>query len=320
MASLINLLNQQKIPLQAHHIFGRQPDTCTTQILSPDVSRTHATVVWEGEQWKIKDTSSNGTFINQKRITAGEYIPLSTGDEIRFGSLDADAWLVSDLTEPRCFLAPILPHLPRIELVDICALPSENEPDFVIFKSGEHWVLEVDGTHQDLKTGDIVGSGKHQWRYIDARPTMSTRNVHRTLQPTTLCDLTFHFFVSQNEEHVSLTLKSQTKDFELGERCHHYLLLLLARQRRIDKAQDVNESEQGWITKELLVKMLGMQESHINIQIFRFRKQVVNALPEITALHQVVERRTGALRLAHDRIDIRGGAKLQLPAEATLSD
>lgn len=313
MASLINLKNQQKISLQAHHIFGRQPDTSTTQILSPDVSRTHATIMWEGEQWKIKDTSSNGTFIGPKRITAGEYIPLSIGDEIRFGSADADIWQVNDLAEPRCFLAPMMAHLPRIELVDICALPSESEPDFVIFKSGEQWVLELDGTHQVLNTGDIVGSGNHQWRYIDARPTLSTRNVNCSLQPTQLNDLAFHFYVSQNEEHVSLTLKSHTKDFDLGERCHHYLLLLLARQRLEDKENGVINSEQGWIKKELLVKMLGMQESHINIQIFRFRKQVVNVLPDITALHHVVERRTGSLRLAHDLFDIRGGAKAPKP-------
>ncbi|HEY7772332.1 MAG TPA: FHA domain-containing protein [Marinagarivorans sp.] len=312
MASLLNLKNKQKIALQAHHIFGRQPDTSTTQILSPDVSRTHATIMWEGEQWKIKDTSCNGTYLGNKRIAAGEYVALSIGDEIRFGRLDADAWQVCELTEPRCFLAPMQVHLPRIELVDICAIPSENEPEFVIYKSAEQWVLEAEGRHKVLSTGDIVGNRNHQWRYIDARPTLTTRNGNHRYQPSKLTDICFVFHVSQNEEHVSLSLKSPNKSISLGERCHHYLLLLLARQRVNDKQSGVQASEQGWIKKDVLVKMLGMQENHINIQIFRFRKQVIEALPSIAALHEVIERRTGALRLAHDNFVVRGGSAGQV--------
>lgn len=314
MASLINLRSQQKISLRTHHIFGRQPDTSTTQILSPDVSRTHATIAWEGTRWRIKDTSTNGTFLNGQRLPAGVYKDLTVDDSIQFGSSEGDSWQVASLDEPLCMLMPMHPHLERIELNKLCALPSENEPLCVIYPSGEKWIYEADGHSHVLTTGDVVGTAEHQWRYIDARPTLATRNC----APTPIChqavDVQFHFCVSQNEEHVSLKVRFNQREIDLGERSHHYLLLLLARKRLADKTAGIIESEQGWLTKEELSRMLGLQENHINIQVFRFRKKITEALPDVPALHQTVARRTGALRIEYGNIVIEGGCEaLQKP-------
>lgn len=317
MASLINLRSQQKISLRTHHIFGRQPDTSTTQILSPDVSRTHATIAWEGTRWRIKDTSTNGTFLNGARLPAGIYRDLMVNDTIQFGSQEGDSWQVASLDEPKCMLMPMHPHLERIELNELCALPSENNPLCVIYPSGEKWIYEADGHSHVLTTGDVVGTAEHQWRYIDARPTLATRNCAPSPIVHQPVDVQFQFCVSQNEEHVSLKVALNHRLIDLGERSHHYLLLLLARKRLADKIQGISDSEQGWLAKEELSRMLGLQENHINIQVFRFRKQITETLPDVPALHQTVARRTGALRIDYDNIVIEGGCEAMQKLEVT---
>lgn len=307
MASLVNTRSQQKISLRGNHIFGRQPDTSTTQLLSPDVSRIHATIAWEGSKWQIKDSSTNGTFVNGKRLLPSVYTDLHDQDTVQFGSLEADSWEVASLDEPRSMLIPMQAGLPCIELTALCALPSEDKPECVIYPEGNQWLYEADGTCQALSSGDVVGTSECQWRYIDAFPTMATRNSTPRKASNLVENVQFCFQVSQNEEHVSLTIKCDELSVDLGERSHHYLLLLLARQRAEDHRKGVLEVEQGWLTKELLGSMMGLQENHINIQVFRFRKQISEAIPQLTALHQAIARRTGALRLDYTDIVIKGG-------------
>ena len=71
------------------------------------------------------------------------------------------------------------------------------------------------------------------------------------------------------------------------------------------------KADQGWLDKEKLGKMLKLNENHINIQIYRFRKQLISASPQSLALPQAIERRSGEIRIACDNIEIHGG--MQLP-------
>ncbi|HOV13345.1 MAG TPA: FHA domain-containing protein [Spirochaetota bacterium] len=61
----------------------------TNQLVIADgkVSRYHAIVTFENGDAFIKDTnSSNGTFINEKPISAGVKIKLNNGDKIKVGN------------------------------------------------------------------------------------------------------------------------------------------------------------------------------------------------------------------------------------------
>ena len=93
--------------------------------------------------------------------------------------------------------------------------------------------------------------------------------------------LAFKFDVSQNEEHVSLQVDVDGKVNHLGERNHHYLILMLARQYIQDVGLELLPSECGWIDKNVLCRMLGQNESHLNIQVFRFRKQIMGLCGKI---------------------------------------
>jgi serine/threonine protein kinase len=52
------------------------------------VSRQHARLVRRGENWMLEDlNSTNGTFVNDKRVSPSEPAPLNAGDSVRCGQL-----------------------------------------------------------------------------------------------------------------------------------------------------------------------------------------------------------------------------------------
>ena len=90
--------------------------------------------------------------------------------------------------------------------------------------------------------------------------------------------ISLHFDVSLDEEHVFLSITQDQRRLDLGERVHHYALLTLARRRLADRASGIDPHSQGWIDTELLSKMLGLEAAHLNIQIFRMRRQIALAM------------------------------------------
>jgi len=73
-------------PLEGEEItIGRAPG-CTLQIDSPGVSRQHAHLTFQNNQYLLEDLgSSNGTFVNGERISAP--VPLQHGDLLSLGRL-----------------------------------------------------------------------------------------------------------------------------------------------------------------------------------------------------------------------------------------
>ena len=310
MAVIKNTLTDEKITLQVQHTFGRQAETCNTVLTHANMSRLHAVISWDGDCWAIKDSnSSNGTYRNGNKQKGGVNYPLSKHDKLQFGSLQAECWEILSLDPPKSLLTPLTPGLQTIELDNIAALPSDENPEITLYlNEGGQWLCESAAGVAILQSGDLVGTHDQTWRFIDNKPaTKTSTNDGPQSPPEHIC---YEFDVSQNEEHVSIKLAIDDEDTDLGQRSHHYLLLLLARQRLQDKNQGIAESEQGWINKKVLMKMLGFEETHINIQIYRFRKQLVAALPNILALHNAIERRSGELRLSCANIVIRGGMKI----------
>ena len=56
-------------------------------IADPMVSRFHAVVTFENDEASIKDTdSSNGTYVNNKKVEQGKKYKLKNGDKIKVGT------------------------------------------------------------------------------------------------------------------------------------------------------------------------------------------------------------------------------------------
>lgn len=308
MAKMINKNTEEQVTLLIQHIFGRHPSTSHTVLKALDVSRMHATVFWDGEEWLLQDSSSNGTFLNGQLVQKGIKHRLHKGDEVQFASQSADTWVMDSTSAPKSLLVPVTKGLKTIELSDLAVLPNEDNPEVTLYLSPNgHWVCESPLGISVLKSGDLVGTSDQTWRFIEARASDETQKLESTDMPVSL-QVSVYFDVSQNEEHVSLRFKMAGHEYNLGQRNHHYMLLLLARKRIQDKEKGLTEAEQGWVDKETLSRMLGQNENHINIQVYRFRKQLVDILPKSCALPQAIERRTREIRFVYDSVEIIGGS------------
>lgn len=309
MATLLNLKNSEKINLLALHLIGRHPSSCHMVLNNPKASRVHATISWDGEVWSIQDNSTNGTWVNGTRLLPNTNQTLKVTDRMYFSNPDVGIWEVEDVEPPKSMLQPQTANASVVVLQDIVVLPSEEAPELTLYLSQDgHWVCESDMGTSVLYDGNKVGVSGMIWRFIEASGCAETVQIEA--RPDGPSGVGIHFIVSQNEEHVSMTMSISEHQLDLGERSHHYLLLLLARKYAEDKAAGLTELEQGWLEKEQLVKMLQLDEIHINMQIYRFRKQLLKALPENVALPQMIERRKGEVRFVCDNVRIDGGMQM----------
>lgn len=281
MAKIININTEEKVTLMPQHLFGRQFNAPHSLLFEPDSSCMHATIFWNGSVWVLQDLSSNGTYVNGKRIHGGREYHLHLDDLINFGSLSGEAWRIVELSSPNSLLILVTLGLPTM-------VP---------------------------KVTELVSRRAQVWLFIGASST-AERLQSDVSDLETVEQVSIQFMVSQNEEHVAMKLTMGCQVFDLGQRNHHYLLLILARKRLDDAIKGVRADEQGWIDKELLSKILGQSENHINIQIYRFRKQIVQLLSNSSSLPQAIERRTREIRFAYDNVNIIGGAEA-VPTKGT---
>jgi two-component system, cell cycle response regulator len=70
------------LPINSTSTFGRAPE-CTFTFDDESLSREHATVVSAAGEYFLKDTSTNGSFINDVRLERGT--PLFDGDRVQLG-------------------------------------------------------------------------------------------------------------------------------------------------------------------------------------------------------------------------------------------
>ncbi len=319
MALFINQLDGRAIVLRPLHAFGRRPTVCQTVVKAPDVSLVHALVRWNQQAWEIVDQSRNGTLVNGVRLASGRWAPLSVGAKVRMGTGDETAWTVAELSPPVTCLFPAdgqgrpLALNPRGTL-----LPNVHEPEAnVLFQDGRWMVESVEGS-EPLNDGAMVHTSAGSWEFVLCDDLELTREIAIPPAPpaplSRLADVTLLFHVSQNEEHASLTLlDAHGKNVSLGERIHHYTLVTLARVRQRDALRGIAEQSQGWIDMEALSRMLGVEPSYVNIQVFRAKHQLLNALGDDPAMPPLVERRRGSLRFGDYPFEIRGGASGEQP-------
>lgn len=78
--------NKQKIKLVAKITIGRDTDNSVV-IDNKLASRHHAVIQKVKDEYFVRDeNSTNGTFVNDRRIPPGKYVKLSAGDKITIGN------------------------------------------------------------------------------------------------------------------------------------------------------------------------------------------------------------------------------------------
>ncbi|MFT3856935.1 MAG: FHA domain-containing protein [Aquabacterium sp.] len=308
MAVLQNQSTGRRIILRPLHAFGRYAAACQTVMRSADVSQIHARVRWEGVRWELIDQSRNGTTVNGRRVPAGVWIPLEVGAVIRMGADDEAVWTVMCVEPPHTCLFPLdtlaapIPLRPQGTL-----LPDEQQAVAEIHCRDGHWLVEYPEGLDHLVDGAAVRINDTTWEFVLCPVLQETVESRDALQIKSPGEVALHFAVSLNEEHTQLRLLHGQQLIDLGERIHHYTLLTLARQRLSDIERSVPALSQGWVSVEQLARMLGVDTGYINIQLFRAKHQVGNALPSDVDFAPLIERRRGEIRFGDNAFSIRRG-------------
>jgi FHA domain len=292
--------------LLSRHLVGRSR-LAALRMREPTVSGEHAVLRWTGTEWELHDLGSrNGTTLDGRRLAAGERVGLARGALLTFGQAE-NAWVLTDASPPTIMAVPVEGGEPAAARNDLLALPSDDDPQAVIYRDAKgDWMLEQAG--EGMRITDLhafrVGGRDFTIRVPDLiAPTweQSARDLH-------LDALSLHFAVSRDEEYVALTARAGNHVVDLGARAHHVVLLMLARSRLEDRAARagaaMQESAEGWVYQDELARKLGMDETHLNVAVFRCRRQLGEA--GIAGAANIIERRrpTRELRLGVKDIEV----------------
>ncbi|AOK20722.1 DNA-binding protein [Burkholderia cepacia] len=308
MAILMNDSSGEACLLRAYHVFGRDAARCDTVIPDPSVSRVHAHIRWIGGCWVLHDHSSNGTSISGAPLRDGEHAVLKQGDVIRFGKMGVAPWRVEALDDPADTLWPIRGAAHPIVLAPRQILAARAaQPVTIVRSPAGEWLCDDTLPPRTLRHGDEVAAGDAAWRLALARSS-TTMLLAAPADPAVPAQL-LEFLVSRDEEHVRMLLHVRGGVVDLGERAHHYSLVTLARARSADMQAGYDAATQGWIELDRLARMLGIDTSHVNVQIHRARSQFA-ALPGLGA-SQLVERRRGSVRFGDFPFRVMRGAHLE---------
>lgn len=291
---------QQEIMVHIHHTFGRssKSDTVFTQ---GDISHLHALIRWTGHQWKLFNYSKNGSSVNNVTLNEEQSIELTEGDTITFGT--QEQWCLTDASAPQSFIQSYNNNT-IIELDALHVLPSEEQPDITLYKVlHNQWVCENSTTTTPLSSGDTISCEEDHWIFTHNDPIEDTLDSHPIITEQNY----LQFSVTPDEESVVITYHHNGETIDLGERVHHYILLVLARLRLEDHNKGEIPENQGWIDIDQLLEMLNVKRKHFNIQLYRLRQQVTQLFPQHPLNTTLVERRAQKIRMGYPRFTIIGG-------------
>jgi hypothetical protein len=279
--------------LRDYHTFGRRKGAVDTVMDYSYISKFHAVIEWREPNWLLKDVSKNGLKLNNKIIAAQKPVILKLGDIIDLAGTGEVTLTINNLDAPVPMLVNKASPSNTIQINESILLPDEDLPELALYlcPDRQQWFaerLELGIEVGPYEHGDSIKLNGIEWTFLLIADDDATSEF--SPKQSRLNDVTFRFDLSQDEENTNLTLIENGLEINLGERSHHYLLLHLLRHR----AEQDNHS--GWLDSQLLMKQLGLEETYMNIQIFRVRKQVAAALPSSTGHSKLIERRRGALR------------------------
>lgn len=301
------------IHLKQSHLFGRLQSAVDTYLQDSAVSRLHFLLEYTAPNWYLVDYSSNGTWVNGVRITKGVQTLVKQDDVVAIGGKFGTEFQFVDAGEPVDILcrrnSPESPIIETLQLQSTNHLPNQQHCEMSITRNNDNWVLEHKHQQRSLHDGDWLTIEKQKWQLVLTDTANSTMVVQD--DKLQLSEIQLQLHTSLDEETTTAKLVSHLGEVDLKSRSHHYLLLLLARQRVADTNNHIDTTECGWVYMDHLTEMLGIPETLINIQIYRARKQLETALNGDIDGKELIERRSGKIRIGFMHFAIYKGADLE---------
>jgi len=284
-----------ELRLDARTLVGRR-EGCRIRIDATYVSREHARIGWNGIAWLVRDLGSrNGTFVNGRIIESGRDVPLDPGAELAFGDLD-ERWIIVDLGPPPPWASRVDGGAVLQATGDALLLPSAKDPEVHIRRDGARWSVFRDGVQRRVIDQEILTLAGGEWllhlpEAMDVTAEMDGSGLY-------LARSVLDFRVSRDEEFVEIRLDDGDHKILIPPRSHHYLLLTLARARLHGDAPG------GWLERERLCRMLGIDTNKLNVEVHRARNQLLEL--GVHGAIKVVERdrKTKRVRLGTELIRI----------------
>lgn len=298
-ACIMSAQTRQRIHLRTWHTIGRSP-TCTMQIDKPSISKQHALIAWDGDQWRIRDLHSrNGTWLDSRRLQPGQDIPLTAGAMLAFGT-PSERWTVSRLGTPTAVAISLSGHQERIAQHHHLPLPSEDDPEAVLFQVADRWSLErADGTTAVIRDGEQISVGDTLWRIHLPKAIASTCDGNTQPTPATI---TLRFSA---RPRLLVSYLHGGELIDLPQRAHHRLLLVLAQARLRDQQHaDLPEAEHGWMYRDQLDSQLSTRNNRLYVYAYRARAQLADC--GVLDAAGIIERRadTHQIRIGVPRLEI----------------
>lgn len=303
MAKILHLASGAIIYLLPYHKFGRHQDTADTLVVQDGVSRIHCTIEWDGVAWSIRDHSRNGTWLLGKR-GKGERLPallnsvLAEGQQLAFTSAANAQFKILDLAPPKALL--VNQQLPEQTLLleDAASLPSAVASELTVVCESMVWRVNYGGGKTtELKHGDVIALAGSEWQAFIPCVMLETKSLAE-MPVNAISHIPTQLFASRNGEHVSVSFDFGDGNLQhLKSSAQFELLGYLAAKRLDDANIKVPSKDQGWVNNAIVELESQLDESHLNIIIYRIRKLIAKGAPSISDPENIIERRRGQIRL-----------------------
>ena len=285
----------------ARCLIGRSR-ACDLVLAARDVSSQHAVLQWVGDRWELQDLGSrNGTFVGDARVPAGGRATAARGATLRFGR--EATWTLVDAGPPALVAVDVATGEARAADGGFLTLPTPQGPALCVYQDPQGaWVCERDGEVGPIEDRAVVPVGEAAWRiYL---PTGCQGTWADDDDVVHARELRLRIAYSRDEEYVEAVAFAGERRLDLQVRAHHYVLLVLARRRLAHRAAGLPADERGWIRQDELLKMLKMDENHLNISIHRARTQLGKL--GVADAASLVERRPGTrqIRLGVEALEL----------------
>lgn len=299
MGILEDVATKQRITLGPRCLLGRHPG-CDVSRADPRLSGEHAVVRWVDQRWEVRDLGSrNGTFLDGRRLGPGERAEMRPGAVILLGG-PSQAFALVDPSPPSPGARHTGTGAVRTAADQVLVLPDEERPLVTVFEDHTgRWVAEREDGTMAVRDREILVVDGEPW--ILELPSGIRATWEASAGPT-LETVSVRVAVSRDEEHVEVTFLHDAGAIALPARSHHYLLLTLARAWLADSP--AAGEDRGWIDREELCRMLGVDALKLNVDVCRVRKQVGEA--GVIGAAGIVQRRatTGQLRIGARKVEV----------------
>ncbi len=300
MATLYWKTEKKRVPLRARSLLGRHPE-CHVRVDSAKVSGEHAGLYWVDGGWELRDLGSrNGTYVDGRRLAAGERVVLKQGGIFSL-SRSAAIFEVVDASPPAAIATHKESGVAHIADGGVLALPNEQQLRATLFSTSSGlWQIEMDSHVRPVMDREIITLGDSS--YVLEVPAQHTETLESGAIGVPIESIGLRFAVSPDEEQVEVTLLIGGQTQRLEPREYHYLLVTLARARLADA--HAPPSMQGWTDRDELSKKLNIEVNRMNVAIFRARKQL--AAVGVQGAARLVERRSGTheIRIGVPRLEV----------------